>query len=263
MTRDKVLITGASRGIGKATAELLVANGYEVIGTSRNPDKLKGKVKGVQYLALDITAPKSIDKLIKKIGNIDILINNAGTSQIGPVEDLPMDKVRPLFELNLFGVIQLIKGFLTGMRKRGKGFIINVSSMAGKTAVPYSSIYAATKHGLDGFTKALRIEVMNFGIKVTTLFPAYIKTTIPQEKVFKKGSVYYKNVMKVKKIRDEHIANAPGPEVVAEKILKVLNSKKVKPGYPVGGDAPKNALLIKLLPAGLVEKFVMKKFGMK
>jgi short-subunit dehydrogenase len=261
--KEKVLITGASRGIGRAIAETLVKNGYEVIGTSRFPDKLNDKLPEVKYLPLDLTDPQSIDKLVKSIGDIDILINNAGVSQIGPVEEVPMENVRRLFELNLFGVIHLTKAVLPSMRKRNKGFIINISSMAGKTSVPFSSIYAATKHGLDGFTKALRIEMKPFGIKATTLFPAYIKTTIPQEKAYKDDSAYIGALEKVRKVREHHIANAPGPEIIAEKVLKILKSDNPKVGYAVGGEAPLNAFLIKVLPSGLVEHFVMKKFKLK
>ncbi len=267
MKRDlkTVLITGASRGIGRAMAEKLLAAGYTVYGTSRDPKNMdpQDKIPGVNYLALELGDPKSIDVLIRTLKDVDILINNAGVSQIGPVEEVPMDKVRELFELNLLGVIRLIQGFLPGMRERKKGFIINVSSMAGKFAVPYSAIYAATKHGLEGLTWGLKNEVKEFGIEVCTLAPAYIKTSIPQLKMYKDNSPYIDNLTRVKTHRDANIEHGPRPEVVGEKVLKILNARKVKPSYPVGGSAPLNSFLRKALPDNFLIKMIRSSFHMK
>ncbi|MBW6458646.1 MAG: SDR family NAD(P)-dependent oxidoreductase, partial [FCB group bacterium] len=124
----RVLVTGASSGIGKAIALLLKNEGFEVIGTSRDPDNIKEKIPGVRYEALDMQDPASIQACAGRIGDIDILINNAGQSQIGPLEEVPMEKIRELFEVNCFGIMQLTKSLLPGMRERRKGIIINVSS---------------------------------------------------------------------------------------------------------------------------------------
>lgn len=267
MNRDlkTVLITGASRGIGRAMAERLVQAGYTVYGTSRDPKNMAAgdKVAGVTYYALELGDPKSIDVLVRTLGQVDILINNAGVSQIGPVEEVPMDKVRELFELNLLGVIRLIQGFLPAMRRNKKGFIINISSMAGRFAVPYSAIYAATKHGLEGLTWGLKNEVKEFGIEVCTMAPAYIKTSIPQLKMYSESSPYIENLTRVKTHRDAQIEHGPAPEVVAEKLIRILQTRKVKPSYPVGGSAPLNAFLRKALPDNFLIRMIRRSFHMK
>lgn len=264
MDQQTVLITGASMGIGKATAEAFVREGYRVLGTSRNPGRMseRDRIPGVEYLPLDLNDPASVEALLGKVGEVDILVNNAGQSQIGPVEEIPFDRIRALFETNLFGVMRLVQGVLPGMRKRRRGWIINLSSMAGLTAVPFSSIYAATKHALEGFSKGLRNEVKAFGIRVVTLEPGYIRTTIAQEKQLCAGSEYAATLECVKQIRDGHIAAGPLPEVVAEKILKIVRMKNPKPSYAVGGDAPLNALLIRFFPVRWVEGILRKKFKM-
>ena len=262
---DTVLITGASRGIGRATAEKLVSEGYTVYGTSRDPKNMKDedKVAGVKYLALDLTNENSIDVLIRTLGSVDVLINNAGISQIGPIEEVPFEKLREIFELNLFGVIKLIQGFLPGMRERKNGFILNVSSMAGKFAVPFSGIYAAAKHGIEGLSWSLKNEVKEFGIEVCTVEPAYIKTTIPQLKMYRDNSPYLESLMKVKNKRDASIAHGPEPVVVAEKIAKILKSRKVKPAYPVGGSAAFESFIRKVLPDSWLIKLIRNNFNLK
>ncbi len=259
------LITGASRGIGRAMAERLVAEGYTVHGTSRDPKNMKkeDRVEGVTYHALDVGDPKSCSVLIRTIKDIDILINNAGVSQIGPLEEIPMDKVYELFELNMFGVIRLIQGFLPGMRERKKGFIINVSSMAGRLAVPFSSAYAATKHGLEGLTWALKNEVASYGIEVCTIAPAYIKTSIPQVKMYSDDSPYIENLNLVKAKRDASISHGPEASVVGDAVIKILAARKIRPSYPVGGPARLNAWFRKALPDNLILKMIRNNFKMK
>lgn len=260
MPEMHVLVTGASTGIGRMVAEHLLKNGYTVTGTSRRPDTIKNKIPGIKYLAMDANDPESIDKLVQAAGKVDILINNAGQSQIGPLEEVPMEKIRSLFEINYFGIIHLIKRFLPQMRQRRSGTIINISSMSGVFGVGFTSVYCSTKFALEGISRSLRQEMQAFGIKVVLVEPGYIATGLKQEAHFKKDSEYYPALKRFKTIRDDHIEQGADPEAVAEKILSILKKKNPKPAYPVGGDAPMLAVVSRLLPVRLIEYFQRKKF---
>jgi short-subunit dehydrogenase len=258
----RTLITGVSRGIGEAIARALSHEGYDVYGTSRDPDSIpdEKRIPGVKYLALDMTDYKSVNRLVKTVGYVDILINNAGASQIGPIEEIPVSLVRYLFQLNLLGVIYLTQKFLPAMRVKRGGTIINISSFAGRLAVPFSSIYAATKHGLDGYAKGLRSEVKRFGIRVVNVCPYGIASGISPEKHYGKNSPYLDMVSKILRIRVRANARAPGVEVVAKIVMKILEKRNPRFSYVVGGIAPLLAFFYKVLPERAAEKIQRKVF---
>jgi short-subunit dehydrogenase len=260
--QKRVLITGASSGIGKAIAHALIDLDYEVIGTSRVPDEIPkdNRIPGLNYYALEMADYSSIDQLVGKVGDVDILINNAGASQIGPVEEAPMSLVTSLFQINLFGIIYLTQKFLPKMREKKGGYIINISSMAGRMVVPFSSIYAATKHGLDGYSKGLRNEVQGFGIKIINICPYGIRTNITPEKHYKKESPYLKMLLNVIQVRSHAQPKAPGAEVVAKKVIKVLRKKNPRFSYVVGGISPLLSVLNRVFPEKVVEKIQRKVF---
>ena len=260
MLKERVLITGASSGIGRSIAKLLMEKGYEVYGTSRNPQAVKNKIPGVTYLPLDQQSSQSIKALAEMAGDIDILINNAGQGQVGPFEEVPMEKVRSLFEVNLFGIVELTQAILPSMRKRRKGLIINLSSMSGIFGVGYTSVYCGTKHAIEGMFRSLRQEVKPFGIGVVQIQPGYVATGFKQDRYMDQSSDYYESVSKFKAIRDHNIETGVHPDEVAKKVLYVIKQKNPKPAYPVGGDAPRNAFLSRILPVRLVEWFQRKKF---
>jgi NAD(P)-dependent dehydrogenase (short-subunit alcohol dehydrogenase family) len=263
-SRSVVLVTGASRGIGRAIARALVGDGYRVFGTSRSPEKIpeEQRVSGVTYLPLEMTDYESIDRVVREVGHVDVLIHNAGSSQIGPVEEAPRSLVQRLFTLNLFGVIYLTRRLLQGMREKGDGTIINISSMAGRIVVPFSSIYAATKHGLDGYARGLRSEVRGFNIRVVNVCPYGIRTGIEPERHFRKDSPYRGNLSRVLDIRARAHERAPGPEVVAEKVMQVLKKKNPRFSYVVGGIGPVLAFLNRVLPEKLTERIQRRAFKM-
>jgi len=261
MNKERVLVTGASSGIGRSIAELLVNEGYEVLGTSRNPESIKNKIPSVTYLPLDQQSSDSIKGLAEKVGDIDILINNAGQGQVGPFEEVPMEKVRSLFDVNFFGIVELTQALLPGMRERGKGLIINLSSMSGIFGVGYTSVYCATKHAVEGMFRSLRQEVRPFGIHVVQIQPGYIATGFEQDPYMDPTSDYYESNKKFKAIRDHNIETGAHPDEVAKKVLYVIKQKNPKPAYPVGGDAPRNAFLSRILPVRLVEWFQRRKFS--
>ncbi len=258
-----VLITGASRGIGKSIAKKLNSSGYYVIGTSRNIEAIPkdDKISGVRYLPLDLTINESIDKLIRDVGNIDVLINNAGVSQVGPIEEVPMEKIREIFESNLFGLIHLTQGLLPHMRTKKEGLIINITSMASRSPVPFSTFYAVTKAGVEAFSKGLQNEVERFGIKTVVIAPFEINTAIPQEILLKDDSPYYNITMKAKNIRDKNLANAPDPSIVGKLVLKILKSKNPKFFYPVGKNGFIKSFIITHASRKFIKKQTMKRFS--
>jgi short-subunit dehydrogenase len=259
----RALVTGASGGLGKAIVRALLDDGYTVIGTSRNPRAIspENKSEGIEYLPLDLSIPESIEKLAQMAGEVDVLINNAGVSQIGPVEEAPLDRVRYHLEVNVVGLIHLTKLIVRGMRERKRGHIINVTSFAGRITVPFSSIYAAAKHAVEGFSKGLRHEVMTHGIKVVIVAPLHINTAILMEKMYEDDSPYIAEVKRVKAARDAGIAAAPSPEWMAGKIVKILKMKKPLPAYPLGKNAFFLAYLIRILPEPWVQNIVRKLFN--
>ncbi len=262
MKGQKVLITGASKGIGKAIAISLQNLGYNVIGTSRNPDIIAEKIDGIKYVKLDLLDEKSINECINQVESVDILINNAGQSQIGPVEDMPLEKIKDLFQINLFGIIQLTQGFLPTMIQNQNGFIINVGSMAGRFAVPFQSSYVSAKFALNGFTWTLRNEIMKYGIKVVVIEPNDINTTIQPEIFLPEKSRYKNEMTKMMAARKKSMTNASNPEVVSKKVLKILKKKNPKPFYIVGGTGPFMVFLKRFLPDDTVETLVKKNYDL-
>lgn len=261
-TYDRVLITGASRGIGRAVAKALNSLGYWVVGTSRDPGKIEDRIEGVEYIKLDLNDDNSIAECARSVGAVDILINNAGQSQIGPAEELPLKKIRRNFQVNLFGMIQLTQAFLPGMRKRGKGFVINIGSLAGKFAVPFQSSYVASKFALAGFSWTLRNEVMKYGIKVVVIEPGDIRTTLLPDLIVKDDSAYKDSVLKVKTSRDKKVYSGTSPEAIAEKVVKILRTNNPKPFYTVGGKGPLFVFLKRFLSDRFVEKLVRLRYGL-
>ena len=175
------LITGASSGMGKSTAEILHKQGYTVYGAARRTGEMNDlKQKGIGVLALDLTDDTSIttvaNTLLEKEGRIDILINNAGYGSYGAVEDVPLEEARRQFEVNLFGMARLTQLILPTMRRQKSGRIVNISSMGGKIYTPMGAWYHATKHALEGWSDCLRLELKPFGIQVVVVEPGGIKT---------------------------------------------------------------------------------------
>lgn len=176
-----VLITGGSAGIGMIAARSLAEKGYTVYAAARRLEKMEPlKASGVHPVRIDLTDSASIKSGLKEIlslsGGIDILINNAGYGSYGAVEDVPIEEARRQFEVNLFGLAELTRAVLPGMRKKKKGRIINISSIAGRIHTPFAAWYHASKHALEGFNSCLRTEVSPYGIDVVSIQPGPIRT---------------------------------------------------------------------------------------
>jgi NAD(P)-dependent dehydrogenase (short-subunit alcohol dehydrogenase family) len=170
-----VLVTGASSGIGSATAEHLVNRGYRVFGTTRSPQKAATS-SGVTLLPLDVTIEESVSRAVQAVldaaGRIDVLVNNAGLGVFGAFEETSIEQAQALFDTNVFGIIRTTQAVLPHMRARRSGLIVNVSSVQGFIPAPYSAIYSSTKHALEGLSESLDHEVRQFGIRVVLVEPA-------------------------------------------------------------------------------------------
>src|SRR4051794_13991214 len=219
---SNVIVTGASTGIGRATALLLAQHGAAVLAVARDEARLKelaGEQSGINVFAADVTDEDQRAALVDAASPVDVLINNAGLGYEGLVEDTPMERVRQLFELNVFALIDLTQRVLPSMIERGAGYIVNVGSVSGYVAHPPSTVYSATKFAVQGFTDGLRREVKGRGVDVTLIAPGPIKTEFQA------------------RLKTGEPAPEPGaldrglpPESVAKAILKAITRSKV-PGY--------------------------------
>ncbi len=266
------LITGASAGIGHAAAELLLKSGYTVYSGARRVEKMRDlEPLGAKVLSLDVTVEASLksaaETIIKNEGRLDILVNNAGFGAHGAVEDVPIQEARRQFEVNLFGLARLTQLVLPHMRAAGGGTIINISSIAGKISMPAGGWYHASKYALEAYSDALRLEVAQFGIKVVLIEPGPIRTewdntALVNLKKYSGSGVYAPLVRRLtEKFRAGYRKGAPGPEVVAEVILKALGSARPAARYPVPFKASIVIFLKWLLPDRVLDWVIRRVLG--
>lgn len=258
-----VLITGGSSGIGKAIGELLCQKGYQVYGTSRNPERVSQSV--FPLIALDVrntdTIKKAVETVLAKEGRLDVLINNAGVGITGPLEEIPADEIRNNFETNLFGPIEVMKSVLPSMRTQKSGLIINVTSIAGYMGLPYRSVYSASKGALELITEALRMEVKSFGIQITNVAPGDFATNIASGRYHAplvKGSAYeipYGNTLNM---MNDHVDSGSDPNQMAQAVLTIIENPNPKIHYKVGAFMQKFSIVLKrILPDKVYEKLLM------
>jgi len=172
----KVLVTGASRGMGRATALLLAESGYRVYAASRRPEELRELHDRLVPLYVDLRDPRSVRDLLAGTGTVDVLVNNAGYGLVSTVEELDEAQMREQFEINLFGVLRMCREVIPGMRRQGSGVIVNISSFLGKIGLPLLTCYNASKYAVEGITDSLRYELRPFGIRVHSVMPGFFDT---------------------------------------------------------------------------------------
>ncbi|HEY5848936.1 MAG TPA: oxidoreductase [Microlunatus sp.] len=249
MTTERIwLITGASSGFGRALAEAAVTAGDRVIGAARRPDALADLATehpdSVESVQLDVTEPRAIATLVTDIedryGRIDVLVNNAGHGQVGAVEETTDAELRDLFELHLFGPVELVKAVLPGMRARGRGAIVQMSSMGGQIGVAGFSSYSATKFALEGLSESLAAEVAPFGIRVLVVEPGAFRTSFSGGGLLESEPMdaYAETVGATRQMIKGMDGQQPGdPAKAAGAILTALAAADAPLRLPLGSDA--------------------------
>ena len=263
---DVALVTGASSGIGKVTAQLLAMEGFRVFGTSRRqqPDE-----NGTQMLKLDIRSGDSVNACVEEVlartGRLDVLVNNAGVEHIGIAEETTVEEAQALFDTNFFGAVRMVDAVLPDMRMRRHGYIVNIGSAAAWVGEPGESFYAASKRALAGFTESLRHEVWPLGINVSLVEPGAFKTDVIRSATVNQVSIKdYDSVREasLRTLRDS-LQKGGNPEQVARVILRILRTPSPRLRYPVGEEAVWLPYLKVLLPQSLFDVLVRRGFGLK
>jgi NAD(P)-dependent dehydrogenase (short-subunit alcohol dehydrogenase family) len=256
--RAIALVTGASSGIGKATAERLATAGYKVYGTSRRG--AQAGPRSFAMLALDVTSDESVEAAVKELmrmeGRIDLLVNNAGFG-VAPAaaEESSIEQARSIFETNFFGIIRMTRVVVPYMRKQGSGRIINIGSVLGFLPMPYGALYAATKHAIEGYSESLDHELRTRGIRVSVIEPAYTKTAFdlnflePDAKLDEYSEVRTAVNERMKEV----MASAEQPSVVANVVLNAARAARPKVRYTAGALASRLRWLRRFAPGGLVD----------
>jgi NAD(P)-dependent dehydrogenase (short-subunit alcohol dehydrogenase family) len=259
-----VLITGCSSGIGRATAERLAAAGWIVYATARRTETLAGlEARGCRTLALDVTDEASmraaVDAVQTEHGAVGALVNNAGYSQSGAIETVPIEKVREQFETNVFGLVRLTQLVLPGMRRARTGKIVNLSSMGGKLVFPGGGFYHATKYAVEAISDALRFEVRGFGIDVIVIEPGLIRTAFGEtasggvseadDPAYAQFNAHVARATESVYEKGSPVGRLGGPpEAVAKAIEKALAAKRPRARYTVTPSAKLLMTQRKLLP---------------
>jgi NAD(P)-dependent dehydrogenase (short-subunit alcohol dehydrogenase family) len=236
----RALITGCSTGIGHATAIELTKRGYEVVATARRPDSLDD-LDVAQKLALDVDDDASVARAVKEAGEVDVLVNNAGFGIHGPVETVPLEEVRRVFETNVFGAVRMMQAVLPQMRQRVGGAIVNVSSISGRVSSPLGGFYSASKYALEAITEALHYEVgTRFGIRIVLIEPGGFETSFDtNRRIAGCDAPPYDELDRIWSQAQDKLRQGtpPGPEAVAQTIADALEADPPKLRWPVGEDA--------------------------
>jgi NAD(P)-dependent dehydrogenase (short-subunit alcohol dehydrogenase family) len=261
-------VTGASAGIGEATARALLAAGYRVFAGARRLDRMAGlAAAGATLLKLDLTDDASIVAAVNTIkneaGRIDVLVNNAGYGSYGALEDVPLDEGRRQFEVNVFGLARLCQLVLPMMRAQKSGKIINVTSIGGKIWEPLGAWYHATKFAVEGLSDCLRVEVAPFGVDVIVIEPGAIRTEwagIARDGLLQtSGSGAYaeqaKGHARLLAAADTSSLTSP-PTVVAKTIVRAVGARRPKTRYATGGGARTILLLRTILPDRMFDRLM-------
>jgi short-subunit dehydrogenase len=260
--KQTILVTGASSGFGFVIANRLYQMGHHVIGTSRNPGKYQADLP-FKLLALDISDNDSIEsfgkELFGQIGQLDVLVNNAGYLVTGLAEETPVEIGKQQFETNFWGTIKLTNKLLPYFRAQKRGKIITVGSLLGLVSLPNVAYYAASKHALEGYFKTLRLELNQFNIQVSMVEPSSFKTNIANSANNAKGDIGDYDVFrkKITSYTKTQFSNAPGPEPVINTVLKIINKKTPKYSYPVGKGSSM-ILTLQRFAYSVLEKSILK-----
>jgi NAD(P)-dependent dehydrogenase (short-subunit alcohol dehydrogenase family) len=257
------LVTGASSGIGRATARRLAMAGYKVYGTSRR--SVQSGQRSFAMLPLDVTSDESVDATVRELirleGRIDLLVNNAGFG-VAPAgaEESSIEQAKAIFETNFFGLVRMTRAVVPHMRRQGEGRIINIGSVLGFLPMPYGALYAATKHAVEGYSESLDHELRTRGIRVSVIEPAYTKTQFDTNLLAPDATLdEYREVRALlDKVLKQVMATADEPSVVADVVLKAAMAVRPKLRYTAGGRANHLRLLRRFAPARVLDAGIRK-----
>lgn len=256
------LVTGASSGIGQATAERLARAGYKVYGTSRRGGH--AGARSFEMLALDVTSDESVEAAVQKLiqleGRLDLLVNNAGFG-VAPAgaEESSLEQARSIFDTNFFGIVRMTRAVLPQMRRQASGRIINIGSVLGFLPMPYMALYSATKHAVASYSESLDHELRTMGIRVSVVEPAYVNTPFDANLMKPDAplDVYREVRASVERRVKEVLVGADGPDVVAEMVLKAATADRPKIHY-TPGLASRMRMLRRFAPASVLDAGVRK-----
>ena len=264
-TSRTVLVTGASSGIGLATAHQLLDRGWRVFAAARRQKAMAPlQSRGAKVLPLDLADPTSrqqlVDAIHAEVDSLDALVNNAGFCDVGPVETMDLDRARAMFEVNVFGLVGLTQLLLPAMRKRRRGSIVNVSSIAGHFVTPGAGWYGASKHALEGISDAMRLELHQFGVKVVLIEPGLIRTgfeAVTSDAMDSEGRhITWGSMMRqVAAGWAEGYRRGSEPEVVARTIQAALEASDPLPRYRCGRES-EAVIVQKLIPTRLWDALI-------
>lgn len=273
MSRDQkqqpqpvAIVTGATTGIGAATARALHTAGYSVFGTYR---KLPAtKVPGVDYVACDVTSDQAVDaavhEVLAKAGRVDLLVNNAGVGLVGAAEESSLEQAKSIFDVNLFGAIRMTKAVLPLMRQQRSGRIVNISSVLGLIPSPFSALYASSKHAIEGYSESLDHEVRASGIRVVLVEPAYTRTGFDSNSLVadQLNDHYAAARANAEAVLRAVATTADSPDVVAEAVVTAATATTPRLRYTAGSVAKKVSLLRRFVPASAFDKSLRKQLQM-
>lgn len=267
MSTSKVIfVTGVSSGIGRATAERFARQGHAVFGSVRSLEKSQ-PVQGVEFVEMDVrdetSVHRAVHSIMAKAKRIDVLVNNAGGTMLGAVEETSVAEAQTLFDTNVFGALRTSKAVLPHMRAQGSGRIVNVSSVLGFLPAPYMGLYSASKHALEGLSETLDHEVRNLGVRVVLVEPSYTKTNLdlnaPQAQ--SKIPAYDVDRDLVAQAIVKSVQKAPAPDAVAATIVEAALGEWRMRRTPKG-EASLLSKLRRFMPAGPVDSSLRKTFGL-
>lgn len=262
LKNQTALVTGVSSGIGREIAQLLAERGARVFGTVRDPNSAS-PIRGVEMVRMDVTddasVTEAVQSVVQKAGPVQILVNNAGYSLMGSLEETSLDEARQQFETNFFGVLRVTNAVLPMMRQAGYGRIVNISSVVGFIPAPYMGIYTASKHAVEGYTETLDHEVREFGVRAVLVEPAFTKSKISHNEKTARIALKEYAVQRqwMKEVVQKGVTHGDEPRLVAEAVWRAVTVKSPRLRYPVG----KGILLSRLrqfAPASMFDRAIRK-----
>jgi NAD(P)-dependent dehydrogenase (short-subunit alcohol dehydrogenase family) len=267
-----VLVTGASSGIGLACATHLAGRGFRVYGASRRAATGSAAPGSVTMLTADVTDDRSVEQAVAKVlaleGRLDIVVNNAGMGTAGPVENTTIEQAKAQLEVNFFGALRVCRAVLPAMREQRSGYIVNIGSIGGILAIPYQSMYSASKFALEGLSEALRMEVRPFGIRVVIIEPGDHKTALTENRQFAEtldaAGAYGPSFAAALRKTAHDEQSGPGPEQIARLLHRIVNRRHPRLRYTIGPAPQRAAVWLKrVLPYSILEYSMRTYYGLR